>query len=574
MLRNRSKCGCLEKRSIPMIKKSALVLLCLLASVSASSINVSITGTVIDSDGDPVPSAELVLAGHADITAETDDTGMFVLSGDIPVHTVRQGSTLSNSLNSLINFTGGTGCIRFVTETGAVNGTVSLFTGKGRMVRTFPLGNVSAGAHTIALPDMADGVYLVTVTVDGQTFLGRILKRAVDIYVTPAYTESGKPAGSFAKRMTAPEVVDTIIVRKTGYTPLREPITGYTFENLQLTLVQAGTAYDCPAPNPDLFAIGMDLSFEESKSASARQSTLEEYKSHGINYIRLRTFVNPRAEDGYDKQNGTCDLAHTIEYGRQIKEMCMGFLVDFHYSNNWADPGKQCVPVEWQDVASIEEMADSVYAYTKDAIEQLIAGGARPDMVQIGNETTPGLLIHRCDGEGLPLRNIDGYNPVNGALYFWSSTDNGAPSGGGVSPGGWENLGKLLNAGAEAVLEVDPDILIALHLDKGNDISSSRSFLTGAIDAGVPVNVFGESCYAGYQGSPSDWERTFDALASEFPDVRFIIAEYSGEQRATNDVMYTMPDNRGIGTFNWAPRPSGNFFDIYDKMKEDYADRL
>jgi hypothetical protein len=60
---------------------------------------------------------------------------------------------------------------------------------------------------------------------------------------------------------------------------------------------------------------------------------------HGINSIRLRTFV-PKASDGYDKANGNCDLAHTIAFGKQIKAAGMGLLVDFHYSDNWADPGK------------------------------------------------------------------------------------------------------------------------------------------------------------------------------------------------------------------------------------------
>jgi arabinogalactan endo-1,4-beta-galactosidase len=61
---------------------------------------------------------------------------------------------------------------------------------------------------------------------------------------------------------------------------------------------------------------------------------------HGINSIRLRTFVDPKASDGYDKANGNCDLAHTIAFGKQIKAAGMGLLVDFHYSDNWADPGK------------------------------------------------------------------------------------------------------------------------------------------------------------------------------------------------------------------------------------------
>src|SRR5438034_1060179 len=60
-------------------------------------------------------------------------------------------------------------------------------------------------------------------------------------------------------------------------------------------------------------------------------------KAHGFNYIRLRTFVDPKATDGYDKTNGYADLAHTIAFGKRIKAAGLGLLVDFHYSDNWAD---------------------------------------------------------------------------------------------------------------------------------------------------------------------------------------------------------------------------------------------
>ena len=91
-------------------------------------------------------------------------------------------------------------------------------------------------------------------------------------------------------------------------------------------------------------------------------------KAHGFNYIRLRTFVDPRAADGYDKINGFDDIAHTVAFGKQIKDAGMGLLVDFHYSDNWADPGKQCVPVAWQGYTTIAQLATAVHDYTKDAI--------------------------------------------------------------------------------------------------------------------------------------------------------------------------------------------------------------
>jgi arabinogalactan endo-1,4-beta-galactosidase len=297
-------------------------------------------------------------------------------------------------------------------------------------------------------------------------------------------------------------------------------------------------------------------------------------KAHGFNYIRLRTFVDPKASDGYDKQNGYDDIVHTVDFGKQIKDAGMGLLVDFHYSDNWADPGKQCVPVPWYGATTIAELSTLLHDYTKDAIQKLVAGGARPDMVQIGNEITPGMLIHRCDSGGQPISGMN--NPVTGSISSWT------------------NLGMLLKAGATAVREVDPTILIALHIDRGNDLTSSRNFIMNATTQGVSFDVFGESCYTAYQGQPSAWMNTFTMLASMFPSMKFIIAEYGPEQRAANDIMWNLPNNRGLGTFNWEPttqgawnnpghdlfRRSGSTYNTqpdiaaYDQMKIDYASRL
>jgi len=202
----------------------------------------------------------------------------------------------------------------------------------------------------------------------------------------------------------------------------------------------------------------------------------------------------------------------------------------------------------------------------------------------MGNEETPGILIHLCDSAGHPLAGTAGYNRVNGALYLYSSTDNGAPPAGGPPAGGWNNLGMLLNAAAAGVKEVDTGIKIALHLDRGNDLASSRNFITNATAKAVPFDVFAESCYTNTQGQPSDWQATFTALSTAFPNVKLMIAEYGSNQRPANDVIFNLPNQQGIGTFNWQPRDlwtrSGATYtaqanlSIYDTMKTDYASRL
>ena len=326
------------------------------------------------------------------------------------------------------------------------------------------------------------------------------------------------------------------------------------------------------------FYIGADITNAQSSSAAAQDSLLTLMKAHGFNAIRARTFVDPKASDGYDKTNGYADIAHTVTWGKKIKDNGMAYLVDFHYSDNWADPGKQCVPVAWQNLATIAELASAVHDYTKDAITKLIAGGARPDMVQIGNETTPGMLIHRCDSGGLPTGN----NPITG------STSN------------WTNLGMLLKAGVAAVREVDPAILVSLHIDRGNAYATTKTWIDNAIKQGVVFDAFGESCYQRYQGDVNSipntvkgWTDTFMMLATTYPQIKFFAAEYGPLQREINDVLFNLPNNQGIGTFNWEPATNGDWntghalftrsgntytaqpdLSMYDQMKTAYASRL
>ena len=228
-------------------------------------------------------------------------------------------------------------------------------------------------------------------------------------------------------------------------------------------------------------------------------------RAHGFNAVRLRTFVDPKAADGYDRTNGYDDIAHTATFGKKIKDAGFVLLVDFHMSDNWADPGKQCVPVAWQGYTTITALSAALHDYVKASITTLIAGGARPDMVQIGNETTPGMLLHLCDSGGQPTGNA----PVQGA----------------ATTAGWPNLRMLLKAGVAAVREVDPKILVSFHIDKGGHVLDQQE-LDGQRNgqAGAIPDAFGESCYQQYQGDKNSvtntvngWTSTFTQLAAATP---------------------------------------------------------
>lgn len=334
---------------------------------------------------------------------------------------------------------------------------------------------------------------------------------------------------------------------------------------------KGGTGSGGATALPFSYYIGADVTDQEPQPDATRSNLLTLMQSHGFNAIRLRTFVDPKAADGYDQQNGYDDITHTVSFGKQVKDAGMALLVDFHYSDNWADPGKQCVPVAWQSYTTITDLASAVHDYTKDAITKLVAGGARPDMVQIGNEITPGMLLQRCDSGGHPTGN----NPVTGSI------------------GNWTNLGALLKAGVQGVKDVDPSILIALHIDQGDGLSTSEDFITNAQKQGVAFDAFGESCYTAYQGQPSVWQNTFDGLSAAFPALKLFIAEYGPAEKEANDIIYGLANDQGIGTFNWEPTTQGDWntghdllrrsgttytaqpdLALYDQMKVDYASRL
>jgi arabinogalactan endo-1,4-beta-galactosidase len=295
------------------------------------------------------------------------------------------------------------------------------------------------------------------------------------------------------------------------------------------------------------YFMGADITDQEPAPTAAINNLLSQMKSHGFNFVRLRTFVDPKAADGYDQTNGYDDITHTVTFGALVKAAGMGLLVDFHMSDNWADPDKQCVPVSWQGYTNITDLSTALHDYVKSSITSFIAGGARPDMVQIGNETTPGMLLHICDSGGQPTSTAP---KVTGA----------------ASTAGWPNLGMLLNAGIKGVQDVDTGILISFHIDRGDAYATTKSWLDSAIEQGATPDAFGESCYQQYQGdmnsqtnTQNGWQNTFSQLVTNYPKIRFFAAEYGPMERQINDVVFGLPNNQGMGTFDWEPTSEGSW---------------
>jgi arabinogalactan endo-1,4-beta-galactosidase len=313
---------------------------------------------------------------------------------------------------------------------------------------------------------------------------------------------------------------------------------------------------EAPPPFTGSFVLGADISSVQESVAwgsvfvdtdGSEKSMVALLKSHGFNYVRLRTFVAPSAAYGYASGNG-CeakmaaynDRDHTIEFAREVKAAGMGLLLDFHYSDTWADPGKQLIPEAWRGATSVAELAQRVEEYTLDVLGAMVAAGVRPDMVQVGNEITPGMLIHVPTAETDCYGNNSVVNPqVNGSAQ------------------NWDNLATLLRAGIGAVRQVDSSLLVMLHIENLESTAGVADWVLNATERGVSFDVLGLSAYEEFQGPVSAWRGNLQALAVQFPELSFAIAEYNPQRRLLNDLMRELPEGRGLGTFLWEPTQSG-----------------
>ena len=298
-------------------------------------------------------------------------------------------------------------------------------------------------------------------------------------------------------------------------------------------------------------------------------------KNHGFNSIRLRTFVSPKAKYGYAASGcghdaeAYGDKDHVVAYAKKVKAAGMGLLIDIHYSDVWADPGKQIIPERWRGVNNANAMADSVYAYTKDLMNALKDAGATPDMVQIGNETTPGILIHKpnsktdCWGNGVDKAATS----VNGDMG---------------TAAGKANAAKYFNAGIKAVKEVSPTTKTVLHIERIRQANTVNWWM-GVVfdDYKIPADVMGFSAYTAYgDGAPDNWKSLFNSVTSKYSKLEFIVAEYNGgdsdnhykfdnSRQKTREMVRGM--NRWIGTFFWEPTIGGAWGPaLFDKRGNDY----
>jgi arabinogalactan endo-1,4-beta-galactosidase len=246
-----------------------------------------------------------------------------------------------------------------------------------------------------------------------------------------------------------------------------------------------------------------------------------------MNSIRLRVWVNPND----DKASGHCSKEETVAMALRGQKMGMRVMINFHYSDSWADPAKQFKPKAWEN-HSFPELLNDVYNHTFDVINALKVAGVTPEWVQVGNEIPGGMM--------------------------W-------PEG---STANWVQLGQLLNKGYDAVKAVDKNIKVIVHVDEGNNNAKFRTFFDNATAQKVKYDIIGLSYYPfwikkDYSETIADLEYNLNDMVKRYnKDV--MIVEVGGEDdkvqntyellKATINAVKKVPNNRGLGVMYWEPQ--------------------
>ncbi|MCD7963893.1 MAG: arabinogalactan endo-1,4-beta-galactosidase [Rikenellaceae bacterium] len=303
------------------------------------------------------------------------------------------------------------------------------------------------------------------------------------------------------------------------------------------------------------YHIGADLSFLKQaedmgvqfKENGTVKPGMDIFTDHGYNWIRLRLFHTPSAWTG---QWGTLpnDLEYTIAMAKEAKSKGMKFLLNYHYSDTWADPGKQYIPKAWEGM-SHEELVQAVFDYTLETMNAFRDAGVYPDMVQVGNEITNGML--------------------------WPD---------GKLPENWSNFIDLVRAGINGVYASCtarlPAPKIMIHIEKGGDKNATKYFFDKIFAAGLPFDVIGQSYYPWWHGSLLDLRENMHFMATNYKkDIILVEAAYNMEtaeykdksgpfpetpqgqlefMQAVHEIILSTPDNRGMGIYWWEPATRRN----------------
>jgi arabinogalactan endo-1,4-beta-galactosidase len=297
---------------------------------------------------------------------------------------------------------------------------------------------------------------------------------------------------------------------------------------------------------PQSYAIGADVSFLAKcekdvvifKEDGQAKDVLAILREHRYNWVRLRLFVDPAA--AADKLPN--DLPYTLALAKRAKARGFHLLLDLHYADSWADPGKQPIPEAWKQLKH-KQLVEQVFNYTRDTIAAFAREGVLPEMVQVGNEITYGML--------------------------WPD---------GKLPDNWDNLADLLKAGVRGVdagRGSGPKPRIMIHIERSGNYEEAVWFFDNLISHHVPFDVMGLSYYPFWHGNidklrgnlhdlalryqhpiivvetAANW--TPDPMAGKKSDFPESPAGQEAFLRAVDAAVRAIPRGLGQGVFWWEP---------------------
>ena len=345
------------------------------------------------------------------------------------------------------------------------------------------------------------------------------------------------------------------------------------FDDVRLTRAgSSGSAISIRGADLSTLKKAEDRGAVHRDAGGTRRDAVQILRSSGVNYARLKVWVDPA--DGYNTR------AQVLTMARRAKASGMKLLIDFHYSDAWADPGQQHKPRAWAGY-SVSRLSRAVYDHTYDVLDALKAQGTTADMVQVGNEINDGML--------------------------W-------PEG---RSNNWANLAAFLKSGVSAVKAVNGSTRVMLHLAEGGNNTQHRWWFDQAVSRGVPFDVIGVSHYLYWHGPAASLQANLTDLSQRYnrdvlvaeTSYGFTLAQDDGLANVFNPALQrtagfaatpagqseallavmnavrAVPNGRGLGIMYWEPTWTavpGNGWDPADASSGngwenqavfDYADR-
>ena len=252
--------------------------------------------------------------------------------------------------------------------------------------------------------------------------------------------------------------------------------------------------------------VGGDLSvllkYEEQKATyldkdgKAIADVLAFVKEQGWNTVRMRLFADPSK----DTDKNVCqDIEYVKSLGKRIKAAGLYFMLDFHYSDTWADPEHQTMPLEWGMINT--PAFEYIYTYTKTNLEALVTAAATPDFIQIGNEISFGMLWDGCKVSA--NSNWTAYEDTN-----------------------WDHFSTALKNASKACREMCPEAKIVIHTEQcANNPTLDVAFFKRIQQYDIDYDIIGTSYYPYFKGPLANLDKGLSELEKNFPDKQIQLVE-------------------------------------------------